>query len=575
LDQARCLAEPSDTGDEQGAEVLTRGPVHEAFAGVVTFNPEPGVVVPKAPPEAIEEVPPDVKPEGDNVTWIPGYWAWDDERGDFLWVSGVWRALPPGRQWVPGYWAKSGEGYQWTSGYWADAAATETAYLPPPPPTIEAGPNIAAPSPDYYWAPGCWVWYDARYAWRPGYWVLGRPDWDWCPAYYTYTPRGYVFVDGYWDYSVGLRGVLFAPVYFGYGVYSRPHYYYSPRIVIDLAVFPEHLFLCPRYHHCYFGDYYAVNYYRAGFYASFSFQSRHHGYDPIFCQRRWEHRNDRGWDRQVATTYQYRRDHVEARPPRTWAAQASITTGGRSKDRSLAVATSFDQLSKRKDSPMRFQPVAKEEKQQFVQRAQEVRKVRDERQTLESSAGGAFNAKPGKKFPPSTAKLPRSPIVSQSSDRLGRDQPPPSPRQVGRPATNVGPKRETSKPDSNVNKNNRQSEQPKGEYREKPVPSQREAKPETERPVKREAKPDVERPAKREAPPEVQKPVRREALPEAQRPVRHEAPPEAQQPSKHEAKPVPTQPAKEQPRESDKGETRNEHKGEQNKDEEQQAPPGK
>src|SRR5436305_1769636 len=76
LDKASCAAEP-DPADEQGAQVQTRGPVHEAFAGVVTFNPEPGVVVPKAPPESIQEVPPDQKPEGENVTWIPGYWAWD------------------------------------------------------------------------------------------------------------------------------------------------------------------------------------------------------------------------------------------------------------------------------------------------------------------------------------------------------------------------------------------------------------------------------------------------------------------------------------------------------------------
>ena len=88
LDDAICRADPSDTGDEQGVQVLTRGPVHEAFAGIITSNPEPGVVVPKAPPETIEEVPPDEKPEGTNVTWIPGYWAWDDERNDFLWVSG-------------------------------------------------------------------------------------------------------------------------------------------------------------------------------------------------------------------------------------------------------------------------------------------------------------------------------------------------------------------------------------------------------------------------------------------------------------------------------------------------------
>jgi hypothetical protein len=36
-------------------EVLTRGPV-EAFAETVTFDPEPGVVVAKAAPDAIEEL---------------------------------------------------------------------------------------------------------------------------------------------------------------------------------------------------------------------------------------------------------------------------------------------------------------------------------------------------------------------------------------------------------------------------------------------------------------------------------------------------------------------------------------
>ena len=77
---------------EQGVQVLTRGPVHEAFAETVTYDPQPGIVVAKAPPAAIEEVPPDQRPEGTNVAWIPGYWGWDDERNDFLWVSGIWRA---------------------------------------------------------------------------------------------------------------------------------------------------------------------------------------------------------------------------------------------------------------------------------------------------------------------------------------------------------------------------------------------------------------------------------------------------------------------------------------------------
>src|SRR6266542_841861 len=116
MDLAAVRAQPPENG-APGTQVLTRGPVHEAFAGMVTFNPEPGVVVTKAPPDVIEEVPPEEKPEGDNVAWIPGYWAWDDERSNFLWISGTWRALPPGREWIAGYWSQTAQGYQWISGY--------------------------------------------------------------------------------------------------------------------------------------------------------------------------------------------------------------------------------------------------------------------------------------------------------------------------------------------------------------------------------------------------------------------------------------------------------------------------
>jgi hypothetical protein len=320
---ATCRAQQPGS-DVPGTEVLTRGPVHEAFAEIVTYNPEPGIVVAKTPPDVIEEMPPDVRPEGNNVTWIPGYWAWDDERNDFLWVSGTWRALPPGRAWIAGYWGTTPQGYQWTSGYWADAATRETTYLPEPPATVEAGPNIAAPSVDYGWTPGCWIWYQGRYAWSPGYWAQGRADWDWIPAHYVWTPRGYIFVGGFWDYSLARRGVLFAPVYFASGVYSRRGYFYAPTIVINLGVLSDYLFLRPRYNHYYFGDYYAASYYQGGFYASFSFQSGRHGYDPIYSHQRWEHRQDRDWEHRVEASYQDRRDHASARPPRTWADQRNI-----------------------------------------------------------------------------------------------------------------------------------------------------------------------------------------------------------------------------------------------------------
>ncbi len=477
--------------DAPGAQVLTRGPVHEAFAGIVSFNPEPGVVVPKTPPGVIEEMPPEERPDGDNVTWIPGYWAWDDERSDFLWVSGTWRALPPGREWIAGYWGNTARGFQWTSGYWADAAARETIYLPAPPATVETGPNIAAPSIDYGWSPGCWVWYSGRYAWRPGYWVQGRADWDWCPAHYVWTPRGYIFVGGFWDYPVERRGVLFAPVYFEAGVNARRGYSYSPRIVIDLGVFSAHLFLRPSYSHYYFGDYYGASYVRGGFYASFSFQSSRHGYDPIYSHQRWEHRQDREWDHRVAASYQYRHDHESARPPRTWAAQRSINPGSAdSRQNHLVVATPFEQLAKGAENPIRFQPVARDERQRLAQRGQEVQQNRDQRRTLESKVAATPDRRVNAVVEPARVQLPRSPIVSKSGNGSGRNSAPPTAPQAPKPDPKFRPQpqstvrppnveRATPQPDVRRPEAGKQPAPVRPEALRAPTPTQRETAPRT------------------------------------------------------------------------------------------------
>jgi hypothetical protein len=436
--------------DAPGAQVLTRGPVHEAFAGMVTFNPEPGVTVSKRPPDVIEEVPPAERPEGDNVAWIPGYWGWDDERSDFVWVSGTWRALPPGREWIAGYWGQSGQGHQWISGYWADAAVRETLYLPAPPATVEAGPNIAAPSYDYIWMPGNWFWYQGRYAWRPGYWTQAQPAWDWIPAHYIWTPRGYIFVEGYWDYPVERRGILFAPVYFERSVYSRRGYSYSPMIVINLGVFSDHLFLRPRYHHYYFGDYYAPGYAQAGYYASYSYQSSRYGYDPFYSRQRWVHRQDRDWANRVEVSFQYRRDNVAARPPRTWAAQSSISTAPATSAQTrmvaaAVVATPIDQLARNKDSPVRFQAVAAAERQQIVQRRQEVQTSREQRNTLEARAEVTTVRTPTAVAEPVKVQLPRSPIVAKPASQLGKGHAPPTVPQSPSPDLKTAPRVEPAR----------------------------------------------------------------------------------------------------------------------------------
>src|SRR5262249_50949590 len=154
-----------------------------------------------------------------------GYWSWEEEAGNFVWISGFWRAVPPGRSWVPGSWQRAGEGYRWVSGYWGAAAQEETEYLPPPPDSIDRGPSTPAPGDNYSYVPGCWVYQTTRYAWRPGYWLAYRPGWVWTCACYRWTPCGYIYVPGYWDVPLLDRGLLFAPVRFG-AVCFQPGFIY-------------------------------------------------------------------------------------------------------------------------------------------------------------------------------------------------------------------------------------------------------------------------------------------------------------------------------------------------------------
>jgi len=404
--------------DEEQIDVLAHGPIHEAFAETIAFDPEPGIIVPKLPPEVINEVPPEQKPEGD-AQWIPGYWGWDDDRNDFIWISGTWRVVPPGRQWIPGYWVNSaGDGYQWISGYWAPEKNSATTYLPEPPESVEAGPNVNAPSSNQTWIPGSWVWYSNAYAWRPGYWAAMRPDWVWMPAHYVWTPRGYVFVGGYWDFAVGFRGVLFAPVAFGFGVSFGSGFYFTPSFMIDVRIFSDCLFLRPGYHHYYFGDYYAPRYYQRGIFPWFSPHTRRHGYDPIYAHQRWEHRKNPNWERDLHRTYQLRRNNEAARPPRNLhesrkLQQASLISSpsGRSSKKPF-----FPLTKKREDLP-RFESLSRNERTQIEQHGKQLRNLSNQRLKLESRGLAKPSMGSAKKINVDRVKLPDSPIVAKPLER--------------------------------------------------------------------------------------------------------------------------------------------------------------
>ncbi len=330
--------EPLGAQEVQGnVEVQTRGPLHEAFAELAEMAPTPGLVVPKPAPDPINEIPPDVKPEGD-VVWIPGYWAWDDERNDFLWVSGVWRVPPPGATWVPGYWAAAQGGFQWVPGFWT--SQEELTYLPAPPQSLERGPTSPSPGDNFFYVPGTWVMIDGQYAWQPGFWTPYQTGWVWVNTRYVWTPSGYCHIAGRWDYPLDQRGYCFAPAYFGGQSYLQPGFAYRPNIILNTTLLTTMLFARPSYGSYYFGDYYGANYAQAGFQPWYNY--RHSGSTPnsLYAYERWSNQTrDPNWDSRIRGEFERRTADESARPARDWSRWQE-----RSRDRANAQATASSSL---------------------------------------------------------------------------------------------------------------------------------------------------------------------------------------------------------------------------------------
>jgi hypothetical protein len=315
--RAQNAPPPIPAGEQP--EVLTRGPVHEAFAEPVTLQYQSGFVAPIQPPDNIDEIPPVDRPSGDQYAWVPGYWSWDGDRNNYIWVSACWRAVPPNMAWVPGYWSPVANGWEWVAGFWTPAGAQEIEYLPAPP----ANYDVEAPGPppiaDNTWVPPCYYWSVDRYVERPGYWLSAQPGWVWVASHYLWTPRGYVFAGGHWDYPLEDRGVLFAPVYIPQTVYARRGYSYSPSVVIDIDLMSASLFVSPRYSHYYYGDYYDDAYIQVGIFPWFDRARIPDYYDPIYDYDRSRQGQFAGrWETQERHDYDDRRANIALRPARTY-----------------------------------------------------------------------------------------------------------------------------------------------------------------------------------------------------------------------------------------------------------------
>jgi len=331
------------------------------------------------------------------VDWIPGYWHFDTERKDFIWVSGFWRRVPPGRTWVPGYWREVEGGHRYVSGYWAAEGQGEVEYLPRPPASVEAGPSTPATSDEHQWVPGHWRWQDGHYVWQPGYWTELQPGWIWNPAYYVETPGGCIYVDGYWDYSLRRRGLLFAPVYFGRNLGAG--FVWQPTVCWDSDLIIDHLFVNVGFGGgwggYWFGDFYGPSWWGLGFRPWFGFGSLTGCFCPFFAYHRcWFQRTNPNWVWQCQNHFQQCWNNAAQRPPATFAAQqrdlARLTGAELARARENAaikpVRDLGNQLAKDPQAVTQLRGVPPADRQAAAQIAKEKALARQQRADLDRKA---------------------------------------------------------------------------------------------------------------------------------------------------------------------------------------------
>ncbi|HET6573246.1 MAG TPA: hypothetical protein VFG68_06570 [Fimbriiglobus sp.] len=458
---ATLVALPTPTAAQQpmppgqpddGYEVLARGPVHEAYAATAEF-PVAGPVVAKQPPAPIEELPPAEKPAGENVQWIPGYWSWDEERTDFIWVSGFWREPPPGRVWVPGDWHEVQGGWQWVQGFWQGtttdqpgAPQAQLEYLPPPPEPLNAA-VVPAPSPSYFFVPGCWVWRD-HYVWRPGFWMELRPGWVWVPAHYKWTPIGYVFVPGYWDYELVRRGVLFAPVAFTQVVIARPAFVYTPTYVVSYRSMFTSLFVRRGWGSYFFGDYFGRGSIARGYIpwaapalALNANLGRRAAYDPLWAYYQTAYRGQPQWTQSVTNVFAGRYRGEYPRPPHTLRQQAAVVNAIASRaDANKSVVSNVTMVAPISriqsvvpaNAKIELTKVRDQERVREQQLAKEFRQLAAQRQRLEAKLAAQSPAPKqppalGQPVPKHTVERPRQVTLSVPKQAVARAQAPKAP----------------------------------------------------------------------------------------------------------------------------------------------------
>ena len=246
----------------------------------------------------------------------------------------------------------------------------------------------------------------------------------WVPAYYVSTPRGYVYVDGYWDRALDRRGVAFLPVYCPRNLYSRADYRYSPEYVLDLDVLRANLFISPERHHYYFGDYYGPEYAKAGFHPRYEARDHHDWYDPIYVHDQWTHRDDHKWADNQRMEYEHRRDDKTLRPARTYEAMRTQVAHLPEKDRKQAqMARPMKEVVSDKAAPYKFGALDAKTRETTARQAKDVHAYQDKRAQWETPVAAPKEVLP----PKETGRTPPKELPKQPSKEVAPPEKPETP----------------------------------------------------------------------------------------------------------------------------------------------------
>jgi hypothetical protein len=140
-------------------------------------------------------------------------------------------------------------------------------------------------------------------------------------AHYVWTPGGCIFVEGYWDHPLHMRGMLFAPIRPTVGVVA---FTYQPAYVIQTDFLLTAMFVGPARRHYYFGDYFDASYERRGFVDWMNYQPIRRYPDPMFAYYRTTYRTQPAWTDSLTALYAARRSGEAPRPPRTLVQQNTV-----------------------------------------------------------------------------------------------------------------------------------------------------------------------------------------------------------------------------------------------------------